>query len=197
VLNGDFVSIKVDREERPDIDELYMAYTQALTRHGGWPMSVWMTPGTPFHAAFTFPKRSSFNCSGHRGPLEEQPESHHQRASGARGFFAEWSSGPPPAEAQRGTIDRSATQLAKYFDPHGGMGGGRRFRRAAWIYCSGYRHAGDADLFEAMDVTLDHMAARIYDHVGRASAATAPMANGLCRTSRRCCMTRRWSVRST
>ena len=57
VLNKHFVSIKVDREERPDIDEIYMAYTQALTHGGGWPMSVWLMPDmTPFHAGTYFPK---------------------------------------------------------------------------------------------------------------------------------------------
>ncbi|HNQ24371.1 MAG TPA: thioredoxin domain-containing protein [Phycisphaerae bacterium] len=57
VLNAHFVSIKVDREERPDLDEIYMAYTQASTGRGGWPMNVWLTPdGTPFYAGTYFPR---------------------------------------------------------------------------------------------------------------------------------------------
>ena len=48
-LNEQFISVKVDREERPDIDAIYMAAVQALTNSGGWPMSVWLTPeGKPF-----------------------------------------------------------------------------------------------------------------------------------------------------
>ncbi|MTV26468.1 thioredoxin domain-containing protein [Nitriliruptoraceae bacterium ZYF776] len=56
-LNAAFVNVKVDREERPDVDAVYMAATQALTGHGGWPMSVFLTPeGKPFHAGTYFPK---------------------------------------------------------------------------------------------------------------------------------------------
>src|SRR5258708_40239593 len=56
-LNRDFVCIKVDREERPDVDAIYMTALQALSGGGGWPMSVWMTPdGKPFFAGTYFPK---------------------------------------------------------------------------------------------------------------------------------------------
>jgi uncharacterized protein len=56
VLNRDFISIKVDREERPDLDRVYMTFVQQTTGHGGWPMSVWLTPeGKPFHGGTYFP----------------------------------------------------------------------------------------------------------------------------------------------
>jgi uncharacterized protein len=56
-MNAAFVNVKVDREERPDVDAVHMAATQALTGHGGWPMSVWLTPaGEPFHAGTYFPR---------------------------------------------------------------------------------------------------------------------------------------------
>jgi len=56
VMNGLFVNVKVDREERPDIDAIYMQSVQALTGRGGWPMSVWCTPdGRPFYAGTYFP----------------------------------------------------------------------------------------------------------------------------------------------
>ena len=56
LLNAHFVAIKVDREERPDLDRLYMAAVQAFTGNGGWPMSVWLTPDRqPFHAGTYFP----------------------------------------------------------------------------------------------------------------------------------------------
>ena len=55
-MNEHFVNIKVDREERPDIDSIYMSALQAMTRHGGWPMTVFMTPdGAPFYAGTYFP----------------------------------------------------------------------------------------------------------------------------------------------
>ncbi|MFD0785633.1 thioredoxin domain-containing protein, partial [Micromonospora azadirachtae] len=57
LMNADFVSIKVDREERPDVDAVYMTATQAMTGHGGWPMTVFATPdGTPFFCGTYFPK---------------------------------------------------------------------------------------------------------------------------------------------
>ena len=56
VLNRDFIPVKVDREERPDLDRVYMAYVQQTTGHGGWPMSVWLTPeGKPFFGGTYFP----------------------------------------------------------------------------------------------------------------------------------------------
>ena len=56
VLNETFVSIKVDREERPDVDRVYMAFVQATTGQGGWPMSVWLTPDLkPFYGGTYFP----------------------------------------------------------------------------------------------------------------------------------------------
>jgi uncharacterized protein len=56
-LNGAFVNVKVDREERPDVDAVHMEVTQAMTGHGGWPMSVWLTPdGHPFHAGTYYPR---------------------------------------------------------------------------------------------------------------------------------------------
>ena len=65
ILNANFVSIKVDREERPDIDQVYMSICQALTNHGGWPMTIIMTPDkNPFFAGTYFPKHSTRGMSG-------------------------------------------------------------------------------------------------------------------------------------
>ncbi|HEX7140590.1 MAG TPA: thioredoxin domain-containing protein, partial [Vicinamibacterales bacterium] len=65
VLNDHFVSIKVDREERPDVDRVYMMFVQASTGHGGWPMSVWLTPDlTPFYGGTYFPPSSRWGRPG-------------------------------------------------------------------------------------------------------------------------------------
>ncbi len=65
LLNQSFVSIKVDREERPDIDQVYMSVCQALTGRGGWPLSIFMTPeAKPFFAGTYFPKTSRLGMSG-------------------------------------------------------------------------------------------------------------------------------------
>jgi hypothetical protein len=65
VLNRHFISIKVDREERPDVDQVYMSVCQALTGHGGWPLSIFMTPeGEPFFAGTYFPKTGRMGVMG-------------------------------------------------------------------------------------------------------------------------------------
>lgn len=75
ILNKHFVSIKVDREERPDIDRIYMAYVQASTGSGGWPMSVWLTPdGKPFVGGTYFPPDSRYGRPGFAAVLERIAE---------------------------------------------------------------------------------------------------------------------------
>ena len=65
VLNQDFVPVKVDREERPDLDRVYMTYVQQTTGHGGWPMSVWLTPeGKPFYGGTYFPREDRHGRPG-------------------------------------------------------------------------------------------------------------------------------------
>ena len=65
LLNESFVSIKVDREERPDVDRVYMAFVQATTGSGGWPMSVWLTPDLkPFFGGTYFPPDSRWGRAG-------------------------------------------------------------------------------------------------------------------------------------
>lgn len=182
-LNGSFVSIKVDREERPDIDELYMAYTQALTRGGGWPMSVWLTPdGTPFHAGTYFPREQFLQVLDSIAATWANNRQEVLRgAGGAKDFLDRWATGAPPAEAviPRETIDKLAIQLAGYFDKtQGGIGGGGTNKfppsMAMDLLLRVYRRTHQAPLFEAVDVTLDHMArGGIYDHVG----------GGICRYS--------------
>lgn len=65
LLNKSFISIKVDREERPDVDHIYMSVCQALTGHGGWPLTIVMTPDRkPFYAGTYFPKKSRMGYPG-------------------------------------------------------------------------------------------------------------------------------------
>jgi len=65
LINRHFVAVKVDREERPDIDQIYMSVCQALTGRGGWPLSLFMTPeGKPFFAGTYFPKTGRLGMSG-------------------------------------------------------------------------------------------------------------------------------------
>ena len=72
VLNEHFVSIKVDREERPDVDRVYMTFVQATTGSGGWPMSVWLTPDLkPFYGGTYFPPASKWGRPGFVDILQE------------------------------------------------------------------------------------------------------------------------------
>ena len=65
MLNKDFISIKVDREERPDVDHIYMAVCQAMTGQGGWPLTVFLTPEKkPFFAGTYFPRSRKYNRAG-------------------------------------------------------------------------------------------------------------------------------------
>ena len=182
LLNENFVSIKVDREERPDLDELYMAYTQALTGGGGWPMSVFLTPdAVPFHAGTYFPKEHFIGLLGQiAAAWSENREQITGSAEKSRAFFESWSAGPKPAEGviSRDAIDQTAALLARYFDrTHGGIASGsNKFppSQAMDLFLRVYRRTGNQDLFEAVDITLDHMArGGIYDHVG----------GGICRYS--------------
>jgi uncharacterized protein YyaL (SSP411 family) len=79
-LNGHFINIKVDREERPDLDAIYMQATVGMTGHGGWPMSVWLTPdGVPFHAGTYFPPEPRHGMPSFRRVLEALAQAWHDQ----------------------------------------------------------------------------------------------------------------------
>ncbi|HEY7391763.1 MAG TPA: thioredoxin domain-containing protein, partial [Bryobacteraceae bacterium] len=72
LLNRDFVPIKVDREERPDVDRIYMTFVQATTGGGGWPMSVWLTPDLePFYGGTYYPPESRWGQPGFASVLRQ------------------------------------------------------------------------------------------------------------------------------
>src|ERR1044071_9954528 len=90
VLNEHFVAVKVDREERPDVDRVYMTFVQGTTGSGGWPMSVWLTPDLkPFYGGTYFPPSSRWNRPGfidllrelHRAWLEKRDQIDHSARS--------------------------------------------------------------------------------------------------------------------
>ena len=92
ILNKNYISIKVDREERPDIDSVYMAVCQAMTGAGGWPLSIFMTPDKlPFFAGTYFPPEDRYNMPGFNTLLMEIAESwgyNRDRISGAANDIA-------------------------------------------------------------------------------------------------------------
>jgi len=182
LLNNGFVSIKVDREERPDIDEIYMAYTQARTHSGGWPMSIWMTPeGVPFSAGTYFPRNRFGQVLGQITMLwNERRDQLLNAADEATDFLKQWAGGSTPAEGvpQQGQTEITALTLAQYFDSdQGGLqSGSNKFppSMSMDLMLRVYRRLGVVTMLTPVTTTLDHMArGGIYDHIG----------GGICRYS--------------
>jgi uncharacterized protein YyaL (SSP411 family) len=143
LLNRDFVSIKVDREERPDIDRVYMTFVQATTGAGGWPMSVWLTPDLrPFFGGTYFPPESRWGRPGFPDVITEIArawKSERPRVLKSAGELVErlreatGGSGNGIARAPvagREAIDAGIASFAHAFDTrHGGFGGAPKFPR--------------------------------------------------------------------
>ncbi len=136
-LNRSFVSIKVDREERPDVDRVYMAACQAMTRGGGWPLTIFMTPeGKPFFAGTYFPKESRMGVAGFLDLLEKIADlwgRDRRRFEQAGDEIAEALQPRPEAAAAGHASNETAPakaseQLASSFDPAwGGFGRAPKF----------------------------------------------------------------------
>ena len=172
VLNAHFVAIKVDREERPDIDALYMGAVQAITGQGGWPMSVFLTPeGRPFFGGTYFPDTQRHGLPSFRQVLEgvrlawferraelEEAGAHLVGALAEQQRAASASSGLPPV----GVLEEAAAAIDEAFDPvNGGWGRAPKFPQPMLIEALLRRHAaggGDRPL-EIARRSLDAMAA--------------------------------------
>ncbi|HXA15002.1 MAG TPA: thioredoxin domain-containing protein [Opitutaceae bacterium] len=190
LLNEKFVSIKVDREERPDVDRVYMAYVQALTGHGGWPLSAWLTPDLkPFYGGTYFPPEDRYGRPGFasmlralaRGWAEEREK---LVAEGARAVeilrgqadqVAEPTGEMSLGEAAGEAFERAFGHFEKTFDEqHGGFGGAPKFPRASvlnFLFRCAALQGGDSELGRAavrMAVaTLQAMArGGLHDQVG-------------------------------
>ena len=135
LLNRDFVCIKVDREERPDLDGVYMAVCQALTGRGGWPLSVWLTPeGKPFYAGTYFPKDTRQGMPGFIPVLTELSRrwKSHERAkmisASDQIIAALQPQAGGPGQLGPDTLEQAARGLEQIYDPrHGGFGTAPKF----------------------------------------------------------------------
>ncbi|MBQ1074602.1 thioredoxin domain-containing protein [Micromonospora sp. C31] len=131
LMNDDFVSIKVDREERPDVDAVYMTATQAMTGQGGWPMTVFATPdGTPFFCGTYFPRANFVRLlqsvaaawRDQRDAVVQQGAAVVEAIGGAQAV------GGPTAPLDAVLLDAAADQLAKEYDAtNGGFGDAPKF----------------------------------------------------------------------
>lgn len=219
VLNEKFVPVKVDREERPDVDSTFMTVSQLVTGGGGWPLSAWCTPkGKPFYVGTYFPPEPRRNQPGFRDLCEriadswadpEQREEMKRRADqwttsardelesvpepdAAGDASGTGGAGPPGPDL---LDEAAAAAIRGYDDEYGGFGsGGAKFPmpgRIDVLLRAYARSGGDAALTAATG-TLDGMArGGMYDQIGGGSTGTRSTASGRSRTSRRCCTTTR------
>src|SRR4051794_40946701 len=154
ILNEHFIPIKVDREERPDVDRVYMAYVQAMTGHGGWPLSAWLTPELkPFYGGTYFPPEDRQGRAGFpsilnaiaRGWRDERAKlvaegdrviealrEHHAGDTGqATGDGGQETEEVTFADAASKAFEKGFEYFYEAFDPkHGGFGGAPKFPRA-------------------------------------------------------------------
>jgi uncharacterized protein len=179
VLNEHFVSIKVDREERPDVDRVYMAFVQATTGSGGWPMSVWLTPDLkPFYGGTYFPPTSRWGRPGFVEVLQEiarvwgaEREKVLESADAVTARLQAMEQGAPSwTTPTAGALAATVRQFRQAFDGRrGGFGDAPKFPRPSELLFLLREHArtADADAREMALRTLRAMAlGGMRDHVG-------------------------------
>ena len=179
IMNENFVNIKVDREERPDVDSIYMSAVQAMTRHGGWPMTVFMTPdGAPFYAGTYFPPVPSRGMPAFKQVLLNLAEAYKNRrdevlksAEGVREYLqAATSASVPQVGISEELFTRAASSLVGQIDHRfGGFGGAPKFPQAMnlEVLLRYYKRTNDRAPLTGLELTLRQMAnGGIYDQLG-------------------------------
>jgi uncharacterized protein YyaL (SSP411 family) len=179
VLNENFVAIKVDREERPDIDRIYMLFVQASTGSGGWPMSVWLTPDRkPFFGGTYFPPDNRFGRPGFRMILERLAQSwgddrariEHSGAQVLEQLRQYSAVDPGYAMAGPGALESAYLGFRRTFDARlGGFGQAPKFPRPS-IHNFLVRYYAETHKQEALDMVLLTLRAMakggMNDHLG-------------------------------
>ncbi len=198
IMNDHFVCIKVDREERPDVDSVYMTFVQATTGGGGWPMNVWLTPDLkPFVGGTYFPPQQLTSALNKIAKAWDEDRDHIVASSNE--IMSELQKGSQSSGNSAGKLDaeiekKGYQQLAAAFDAElGGFGEAPKFPRPVTLNFLDRIYAGDPDskdgrhALEMTLVTLRKMAeGGIHDHLGAGSTATPLINSGTSRTSRRC-----------
>jgi uncharacterized protein len=179
IMNRHFVNIKVDREERPDVDAIYMTAVQSLTGQGGWPMTVFLTPeGKPFSGGTYFPPEDRGGLRGFPKVLMAVAEAYHERrdqidefadkvGDALDSYFRRELEAGPVSEAM---LDEAIRNLSPLFDRYnGGFGGAPKFPPSMVIDFLLRSHArtGAPKTLEIAEFTLRKMArGGIYDQIG-------------------------------
>jgi uncharacterized protein len=178
VMNDLFVNIKVDREERPDIDQIYMSALHLMGEHGGWPLTMFLTPkGEPFWGGTYFPKTSRYGKPAFADVLanvarifREDPKAIEQNRSALMARLAEEARPQGRVVIGRAELDGAAQRLGGIIDPvNGGTRGAPKFPQPMlleFLWRAGQR-TGEARYFNAVELTLERIAhGGIYDHLG-------------------------------
>ena len=186
VMNERFVCIKVDREERPDIDAIYQQALQLMGEQGGWPLTMFLTPDMePYWGGTYFPPEPRYGRPGFPALLRQLHEvwqsrpdtvaKNTQAIGSALGRLAKPPEGPAPEALADGGLtvglmDTAARQILGIVDRHhGGLQGAPKFPQTSLFdfVWRAARRTGDRDLADAVTVTLDRMCqGGIYDHLG-------------------------------
>ena len=178
ILNEHFVSIKVDREERPDVDHVYMTVCQALTGSGGWPLTLFLTPEKePFFAGTYFPPETRFGRPGLRDLLDQVTTAwngERDRLIDSAARIAEavrdQVAGAPGEAMGEGVLLRGFEQLLSRFDEeHAGFGAAPKFPTPHQLsfLLRWWKRSGDARALDMVERTLQTMRrGGIYDQVG-------------------------------
>jgi len=179
VLNKYFIAIKVDREERPDVDKIYMSVCQAMTGRGGWPLSIFMTPETkPFFAGTYFPKSSRMGMPGFMDVLKQiaamwqKDRAHILKASGEITRVIQPGSGSSTPVHAMGldTLRKGYMQLKRSFDSRwGGFGTAPKFPTPHQLtfLLRWHKRNRDTMALEMVEKTLDAMRrGGIFDQIG-------------------------------
>ncbi|MGE0103535.1 MAG: thioredoxin domain-containing protein [Blastocatellales bacterium] len=179
LMNDNFVNIKVDREERPDLDAIYMNSVQMMTGHGGWPMTVFLTPdGRPFYGGTYYPPVDRHGMPGFPRILIAISEAFRERREevekSAEGLLGELrridSVRPSGGDLSLEVTEHAAANIQRTLDPvNGGFGGRPKFPPSMTLSFLMRNHAGtkDAGALLAVELTLEKMAlGGIYDQLG-------------------------------
>ncbi|MBN1852084.1 MAG: thioredoxin domain-containing protein [Pirellulales bacterium] len=180
VLNRYFVSVKVDREERPDVDRVYMTFIQATTGGGGWPMSVWLTPDLkPFFGGTYYPPEERWGRIGFKNLLLKIADAWRTDHAGIIASSADMlerlrqattTKTTDAVQLERTLPDRAYQQLKESYDPvQGGFGDAPKFPRpsAPDFLLRYYARTGTRDALEMVLFTLRKMAdGGMHDHLG-------------------------------
>ena len=179
LMNELFVNIKVDREERPDLDAIYMDAVQSMTGQGGWPMSVWLLPdGKPFHGGTYYPKEARYGMPGFQQVLHAVADAYRSRRSQVDGqaerlaAMLRRSATLTADSGELGTdiLDEALDRMRQYFDDEdGGFGSQPKFPQPMTLdfTLTQYLRTGDLDHLYMAELTLEKMACGgIYDQLG-------------------------------